>query len=59
MAHDGIGYTVGQCLGVFYADYGMVVSRNPYWLHHATNILVGLFGRYGLASNVTKSHTMT
>ena len=54
-----MGYTVGQCLGVFYADYGMVVSRNPYWLHHATNILVGLFGRYGLASNVTKSHTMT
>ena len=25
--HDGLGETVGRCLGVFYADDGMVGSR--------------------------------
>ena len=45
-------------MGVFYADVGMVGSRNSDWLHHAMNVLVGLFRRYGLAANVAKSHTM-
>ena len=26
VAHDGLGETVGRCLGVFYADDGMVCS---------------------------------
>ena len=59
VAHDGMGKTVGRCLGVFYANDGMVGSREPDWLQHTMNILVGLFRRYGLAANVNKSHTMT
>ena len=59
VAHDGLGETVGWFLGVFYSGDGMVVSRNPDWLQYATNILVGLFRRYGLAANVAKSCTMT
>ena len=58
MDHDGMGDTVGRCLGVFYAKDGMVVSHHSDWLHHAMNVLVGLFRRYGLASNVAKSRTM-
>ena len=59
VAHDSMVETVGRCLGVFYDNNGMVGSRNPKWLHHAMNVLVGLFRRYGLAANVAKSHTMT
>ena len=27
--HEGIGMPVGQCMGVFYADDVMVVSKDP------------------------------
>ena len=58
VAHEGLGETVGQCLGVFYANYGMVGSRDSDWLKHAMKFLVGLFRRYGLAANAAKSCTM-
>ena len=56
---DGLVETVGRCMGVFYADDGMVGSRDADWLQHAMNFLVGLFRRYGLEANVEKSCTMT
>ena len=59
VAHDRLGETVGRCLGVFYAGNGMVGSRDSDFLQHAMNVLVGLFRRYGLVSNVSKSRTMT
>ena len=34
VAHDGVVEAVGWCLGVFYADYGMVGSRDAEWLKH-------------------------
>ena len=37
----------------------MIGSRDPDWLHRLTNLMVGLFQRYGLADNVTKSCLMT
>ena len=58
VAYDGLVETVWRCLGVFYADDGMVRSRDTGWLKHAMNILVGLFRRYGLAANVAKLRTM-
>ena len=58
VAHDRLGETVGRCLGVLYADDGIVGSRDPDWLQHAMKVLVGIFRRYGLAGNVTKSRTM-
>ena len=57
--HDGLRDTVGRCLGVFYDENGMVDSRNPDCLQHATNVLLGLFRRYGLVANVKKSRIMT
>ena len=57
--HDGMGETVGRCLLVFYADNGMDGSHESDWIHHATDIMVGLFRRYGLAANVSKSRIMT
>ena len=59
VAHDGLGKTVGQCLGVFYTDDGMVRSRKPDWVQNVINVLVGLFRRYGLVANVVKPCTMT
>ena len=59
VAHDGLGDTVWRCLRVFYAEDSMVGSRDPEWLQHAMNVLVGLFRRYGLAAIVTKSRTLT
>ena len=57
--HDGLGETVGRCLGVLYADGGMVGSCDSEWIHHTMNVLVGLFRRHGLEANVIKSLTIT
>ena len=59
VAHDGMGDTVGRCLGFFYDDDDMVGSRKSDWLQHKMNVMVGLFRRYGLAANVPKSQKMT
>ena len=56
---DGLVETVGRCVGVFYADDGMVGLRDPNWLQHPMNFLFGLFRRFILAANATKSRTMT
>ena len=53
VAHDGMGEAVGRCLEVFYADDGMVGSRDAEWIQHLMNVLVGLFRRYGLTVNIT------
>ena len=50
---------MGRCLGVFYADDGMVGSRNSDWLQHTMNVLVRIFRSYGLVANIEKSRTMT
>ena len=57
--HGGLGETIGRCLGVLYAEDGMVVSQDADWMQRSMNILVGLFLRYVLAANVAKSCTMT
>ena len=56
--HDRLVETSGRCLGVFYVNDGMVISRDADWLQHAMNILVGLFRWYSLENNVVKSCTM-
>ena len=58
VAQHGLVETVARCMGVFYANNGMVSLRDPDWLQHAMNVLVGLFRRYFLAANVAKSHTI-
>ena len=41
--HDGLREAFRRCLGFFYTNYGMVGSRDPDWLQHSINMLVGLF----------------
>ena len=55
--HGRLVYTAGWCLGVFYADDGMVESQDADWLQHLMNVLVGLFRRHGFTANVDKSCT--
>ena len=32
VVHNGLGHTVFRIMGVFYADYGIIGSRDPDWL---------------------------
>ena len=57
--HEGLGMEVGRCTGVFYADDSMIVSKDPEWIQGAINLLIGLFRRVNLVTNVVKSKTMT
>ena len=50
---------VGRFMGVFYADEGMIGSRDPEWLQGTINVLIGLFRRVILMTNVARSKTMT
>ena len=59
VAHYGLVEAVRKCVGVFYANDSMVVSRDPDWMNHLMNVLVSLFQQYGLAYNVAKSCSMT
>ena len=58
-AHNGMGENVRCFLGLFYDNDGMVGSRDSEWLQNLMNVLFGLFQRYGLTANVTKSCTIT
>ena len=58
MDRDRLGEAVGWCLGVFYADDGMVGSQDLEWLQYLMKILVGLFQRYVLVANFAKSCRM-
>ena len=59
VANYRLGDTVGQCLGVFYDNDGMVGSLDSDWLQHNMNVLFGLFRRYVLDANVANSNTIT
>ena len=44
---------------MFYADEVMIGSRGSEWIQGSINVLVGLFIRIVLITNVSKSNTMT
>ena len=54
-----VGLNVGRCLVLFYADDVMVGAQDSEWLQNALNFIIGLFWRYRLFANVTKSQTIT
>ena len=58
LVHYELRESVGRCMGGFYANEGMVGSRDPDWLQHSMNLLVNLFRWYGLAANAVKSRYM-
>ena len=45
-------------IAVFYADDGLIASRNPKTLQTAVDLLTGLFDRVGLQTNTTKTEVM-
>ena len=55
VAADGIGTQIRLLLAAFYADNGLVQSRDPEFLQFSFDILVGLFERVGLRTNTTKT----
>ena len=50
---DGIGTQIRLLLAAFYANDGLVQSRDPEFLEFSFDILVGLFERVGLRTNTT------
>ena len=52
--HNGLGYLVGQRLGVFYADYSLLGLRYPEWIQGYLKLLIGLFHKIGLMANLAK-----
>ena len=59
VAHDGLGLAVVRCMGMFYADDGLIGSWDPEWLQRYLKVLIDLFKWYGLVANVAKSKAMT
>ena len=59
VAHEGLVLMIGQCFGLFYENGGMLGSRDPEWFQGTLNALIGLFRRYILAGDVSKSKAMT
>ena len=56
--HDRLGHAVGKMLGVFWAENGIIGSRDPEWLQGALNVLIGLIHQIGLMENFAKSQMM-
>ena len=54
----GVGEEIRQFLAAFYADDGLVQSRDPARLQASLDTLVSLFERVGLRTNVSKTKTM-
>ena len=50
--HDGFGYTVEDMMTLFYAYYGLIESTNMVWLQWVFDILIGLFERFGIRTNM-------
>ena len=54
-AMDGLDAAVQSQLALFYADDGMIGSRDGQWLQQSLDLLVELFGRLGLRTNTDKT----
>ena len=53
-----VGEEIRQFLAAFYANNGLVQSRDPARLQASLDTLVSLFKRVGLGTNVSKTKTM-
>ena len=57
--HDELWMVVGRCRDVFFAEDGMIGSRDPERLQGSISFLIGIFLRVSLMANEEKSNTMT
>ena len=51
VAMEGLELVVERCLIIFYADDGVVRSRDPEWIQGSLKVFIGLFCRYTLVEN--------
>ena len=58
MPTDGLGRTVEDMLTLFYADDGLLSTKDREWLQKALDLLVSLFERIGLKTNESKTKLM-
>ena len=58
-AAHGMGANVAERLALYYADDGLIGSRDNQWLQMALDVLVALFRRCGLRTNTDKTKVMT
>ena len=54
VTREGLGVVVGMCVGMFYADDGMIGLRDPECLQGATNTLIVMLRRVRLMDNIEK-----
>ena len=57
-SQEGLGHAVRRCLGLFYNNNGMVVSRYTEWFKGALNMLIFLFRWYKLVVSIANSKAM-
>ena len=55
---DGMVHAVGRSMGVFYADDGLIGSRDSKWIQGSLKLLIGLFHWIGLMAKISKSKMM-
>ncbi len=55
---DEIDHLMSTFFAIFYVDSAYLASRDPYFLQRALDVLVNLFTRVGLETNVQKTQTM-
>ena len=55
---DGMVHAVGRSMGVFYADDGLIGSRDPKCIQGSLNLLIGMFHWIGLIAKIDKSKMM-
>ena len=55
---DSASMTVARRLSMFYADDGIIGSRDSRWLQDSLTVLVSMFRRIGLQTNTAKTRTM-
>ena len=58
-AQEVLGLDIGRCMGLLYADDGVVGLQDLEWLQGALNVFIGLFRWYGMVENVAKHKAMT
>ena len=57
--YDGLVHVVRHSLVLFYVKYCLIGLQYPECLQGYHNVLIGLFLRIALMSNISKSKTMT
>ena len=55
---EGFGYAVAEKAEFLYTDDGLVASTNPLWLQWKFDVIIGLFERLRLQTNVAKTVAM-